>query len=417
MDEGNKSTAPRGPSFSEIDELPPLKEVHVAPPLVAEPEALDHLPAISVSKTPPEKPKAPPREVAKKAVREIRKTPPKLFMYAIATALGIILLVMIGIAFHIHSQNSDAESSPAQSSAATPEHPDALGTGVPVAGQAPATEPAPAPVRAAAPERVAAQPDAISVRPRYNNKPKPKTQPTVIIPGQLTINSTPEGAQVQVDGRNDTNWVTPFNMTGLAPGQHRVSISKLGYAAENRTIAVASGSKSFLVVQLAQLAATVSVASEPAGAAVLLDGKDTGRVTPAQISVDKPGSYTFLVRKQGYLEETTTVNLQAGQALHFAPTLRALGTTDDIKMGGKFKKLFGGRDTAGMGTVSIKTQPKGAQITVNNRMLDKSSPVEFHLNPGAYVIDITLSGFKPIHRVINVDKGNKVAMDETMERE
>ena len=86
-------------------------------------------------------------------------------------------------------------------------------------------------------------------------------------------------------------------------------------------------------------------------------------------------------------------------------------------MGGKFKKLFGGRDTAGMGTVSIKTQPKGAQITVNNRMLDKSSPVEFHLNPGAYVIDITLSGFKPIHRVINVDKGNKVAMDETMERE
>jgi hypothetical protein len=70
-----------------------------------------------------------------------------------------------------------------------------------------------------------------------------------------------------------------------------------------------------------------------------------------------------------------------------------------------------------MGGVSIKTQPKGAQIAINNRMLDKGSPVEFFLNPGTYVVDITLSGFKNIHRVITVEKGGKVAIDETMVRE
>src|SRR5712692_8309215 len=415
MDEGNKSGAPQGPSFSEINELPPLKEVYVAPPppAMAENEVPHPLPATAFKKAPPEKPKVQPREVAKKAVKEIRKTPPKLFMYAIAAAVGIILLVVVGIAFHIHSENVEEEGAPAQSSAATPAHADAGVTQAAV--QTPARQ-APAAVQAGAPEMVAAEPDAVSVRPRYNKR-KAKPQPVVMVPGQLTINSTPEGAQVQVDGRNDPSWVTPFNLTGLTPGQHRVSISRAGYAAQNRTIDVASGSKSFLVVQLAQLAAAVSVASEPAGAAVFIDGKDTGRVTPAQVSVDKPGSHTLLVRKQGYLEETTTVNLQAGQAFHFAPTLRALGTTDDIKMGGKFKKMFGGRETAGMGTVSLKTQPKGAQIAVNRRVLDKASPVEFYLNPGTYVIDITMSGYKTIHRVINVDKGNKVAMDETMERE
>ena len=71
----------------------------------------------------------------------------------------------------------------------------------------------------------------------------------------------------------------------------------------------------------------------------------------------------------------------------------------------------------GMGTVSIKTQPKGAQIAVNQHMLEKESPVEFILDPGNYVVDITLSGYAPIHKVITVDKGGKVAIDETLQRD
>jgi len=107
----------------------------------------------------------------------------------------------------------------------------------------------------------------------------------------------------------------------------------------------------------------IAASTEPAGAQLFIDA-GYGRVTPAQILVDKPGTHTFLVRKQGYLEETATANLQPGQIFHFAPSLKALGSTDDIKVGGKFKKLFGGGETAGMGAVSIKTQPKGAQVAI-----------------------------------------------------
>jgi eukaryotic-like serine/threonine-protein kinase len=416
------SNGGKRPSFSEIDELPPLKEVFVAPPPEPEPAPIPEAlppeePPAAVFKRPTpavEKPKTPPREVARKAVREIKKTPPKLFLYSIGAAVAIILLVIVTIAFHIHSETAEETAPPAQ--AATP-----VAVPVPTPLQAPAaqTQAAP-PVEAAVPAPAEDDNDAISVKPRHSRRrerrvARPAPQ---IIPGQLTVNSTPEGAQVLVDGHHNPTWVTPFNLTGLAPGQHLVSVSKLGYSPETRTIEVGSGSKSFLVVQLGQLSAAASVSSVPPGAHIFIDGRNTGHVTPAQIQVDKPGNHTFLVKKDGYLDGTITANLQAGQTFQYAPVLRALGNADDIKLAGsRFKRLFGGGDNSGMGTVSVKTQPKGAQVAVNRRILDKASPVDFYLDPGTYIIDITLSGYQSIHRVINVDKTGKLTIDETLERQ
>jgi hypothetical protein len=414
--------AVKGRSFSEMTDMPPLKEscTPPPPPPQGEPE-FDAVPPASLSqmhREKPEKPKVQPREVARKAVTEIKKTPPKLFLYSIAGAVAIILLVVGFIAYRIHSENSaDENTAEAPVAAAAPVE----------ANPKPAWNPAQPPVQApvhAQPEQISAGKEAppVFVTPKYNknsNKKKTKVQPftQAVIPGQMTINSTPEGAEVHIDGRTDPSWVTPFNLPGLAPGQHSVTVSRAGYSSETRSIEVASGSKSFLVIQLAQLTAAAAITSQPAGAQIFLDGKDTGKVTPSQINVEKPGAHTFLVKKQGYLDETSSASLQPGQIFHFAPTLKALGSADDIKLGGKFKKLFGGGDTAGMGAVNVKTQPKGAQVAVNNRILDKFSPVDFFLNPGTYVIDITMSGYKPVHRLVEVQKGGKVAVDENLERE
>jgi PEGA domain-containing protein len=247
--------------------------------------------------------------------------------------------------------------------------------------------------------------------------PAPAPVP-VVIPGQVQIDSTPQGVQIQLDGKSDPSWVTPFNLTGLSPGKHVVSASKTGYTTEIRSVDVASASKSFVVIHLSPSNALMVVESTPPGAEIVLDGKNTGRATPAQFAVEK-GPHTLVLRKPGYLEETTTPDLGPGQNFQFAPALRALGNVDDIRTVGKFKKLFGkgGDSVAGMGALSIRTQPKGAQIAVNQRLLDKPSPVEVKLGPGNYVLDITLTGFKPLHKIINVDKGGKVAIDEILERE
>ncbi len=398
-------------SFSEMDELPPLKEVlATAPPM----PAVDPIQELRETQFPAhsrtDKPKPQPAEIAKKAVAEIRKTPPKLFLYAIGAAVAIIVLVIAVIASRIHRENADVDGGATTTSS---------GQTLPQGQNDPQATAGNQSTPAQSQQPTAGKPATlITIRSKPVAKKAGKAAPpvSVQVPGQLTVNSVPAGAQIVVDGHGEPAWLTPYDVTGLAPGHHTISLSKPGFGPETRNVDVASHSKFSLFVQLSQLPATVLVTAEPAGAQILLDGKDTGRVTPSQISVEKSGNHTVLIKKQGYLEESTTVNLQPGQSFRYSPSLRQLGSTDEIKTAGKLKKIFGGAPD-GMGSVTVKTQPKGAQIAVNRRLLDKGSPAEFYLNPGTYVIDITLTGFKSIHRVVNMEKSGKLAIDENLDRE
>ena len=402
-------------SFSEIDELPPLKEVYMAPPPApVQPEI--SLDPVTLRGRSPEKPKSQPREVAHKAMNEIKSVPPRLLGYSITGAIALILLVGLAIAVYIHFQNADDDNGAAQSP------PAAIAS--PTSAKKPALQNQPA---QPATETNATQPagqsvedsaaaEAAPVRGRTARKKAAAAEP-VVVPGRVAIDSTPEGAQVQIDGKSDPAWVTPYTMAGLAPGQHTVAVAKAGYITDTRTIDVASGNKALVAIHLTPLMATLSVNSSPAGANVYVDGKDSGKVTPAQLSLDK-GAHTILLRKAGYLDETASSQLVQGEIARVSSTLRPLGNADDIRTTGKFKKMFGGKGgDAGMGTVSVKTQPKGAQIAVNQHLLEKTTPVEFLLDPGNYIIDITLSGYAPLHKVITVGRSDKVAVDESLQRE
>lgn len=403
-------------SFSEMTELPPLKEVYIAPP--PPPPAFEPEPSSASdfrSSSEPEKPKVQAREAAEKAIKEIKNVPPSLMVYSIAGAAVLILIIAIALVLHINHLNSDEDSSrppaelasPYSSPQPAPSQPQAAQPAVPAetAPDAPVAEAAPAPTHVA----------AAAVKGK-NVKKKSASAAPVVIPGQIAIDSTPQGAQVQLDGKTDPSWITPFTLAALEAGQHTVTVSKPGYSSDTRTVEVASGSKAFVTTHLTQLMATLSVTSAPAGANVYVDGKDTGKLTPAQVSLDK-GQHLVLVRKAGYIDETTSAQFVLAQTVSFSPTLRALGNVDDIKTVGKMNKLFGGKGAQGMGTVSIKTQPKGAQVAVNQHMLDKVSPVDFTLDPGNYIVDITMTGYAPIHKVITVDKGGKAVIDEVMQRQ
>ncbi len=425
MAEGGPSRS-SGVSFSEMTELPPLKEVYIPPPPPPPPvvqQKKPHTPTVFTgSGEEEEKPKVQAREAAQKAIKEIKNVPPSLMVYSIAGAAVVILIIAVVLVMHVNSLNSDGDTPrPVATEQATQ----------PAASQ-PAAQPTPAqPARSAAPAQ--AQPEEIepstpvaeaepapaaaapAARGR-NSRKKPAPAPVAAVPGQMAIDSTPQGAQVQIDGRTDPSWVTPFTLPGLVAGAHTVTVSKAGYSTDTRTVEVVSGSKAFVTSHLSLLMATLAVSSSPAGANVYIDGKDTGKLTPAQVSVDK-GQHVVLVRKSGYLDETTNAQFVLGQSVSFSPTLRALGNVDDIKTVGKMNKLFGGKEAQGMGTVIVKTQPKGAQVAVNQHMLDKDTPVNFVLDPGNYMVDITMSGYAPIHKVITVDKGGKAVIDEVMQHE
>jgi eukaryotic-like serine/threonine-protein kinase len=408
-----------GTSFSEIAELPPLKEVYIAPEPAPEPPPIE--PPKFRSSNPrssariAEKPKIQPREVAAKAVKEIKGVPPRLMLYGVGGAVVLILAIIIGVTYYIHSQTEED-----------------TGTTRPVA--AAAIQPAPRPAQpapqpeAAAPEDSAADaqptevPDATAepatrASSHSNSRGARKKAPVpVAVPGQLTIDSTPQGAQVSLDGSSDPSWTTPLSLTNIQAGKHSITISKAGYASDTRSVEVASGAKATTTIHLSQLSATLIVKSDPPGASIYIDSKEVGTKTPAQVSVPK-GQHLVLVRKEGYLDETMNGQFILGQTFNFSPTLRALGNVENMKTVGKMSKLFGKKGQADQGTISIHTQPKGAQIAINQHMLDKSVPVDVMLDPGNYVIDVTASGYAPIHKVVTVEKGSKVLVDDVMQQQ
>jgi serine/threonine protein kinase len=400
-------------SFSDLAEMPPLKEPVFAPPPVPEPSEPSR-PVAQIYPRKDEKPKVQPREVAQKAIKEIATVPPRLMLYSILGAVGLILVVAIAIFFHIRSEDDGSTAAPRPTKAVKPVSPPT---------QPVAQTPVAPPIETPAPPIAEAQPSLtvrqVEKRSSIGSRRTHAPAPVTVIPGQALIDSSPQGAQFQVDGRSDPSWVTPFNVTGLGPGKHIVSASKSGYSSEIRSVDVAAGSRTSLVLHLSPVNALMVVNSTPPGATVILDGKPSGRVTPAQFAVEK-GNHTVLLRKQGYLDETVTADLGPAQNFQYSPVLRALGNADEMRTVGKFNKLFGqhgGDSAAGMGTISIHTQPKGAQVAINQRVLDKLSPVDVMLGPGNYIVDVTLTGFKPVHKVISVDRGSKTAIDEILDRQ
>ena len=66
--------------------------------------------------------------------------------------------------------------------------------------------------------------------------------------------------------------------------------------------------------------ATIRIACQPAGAAIAIDGTDTGRVAPADITV-APGEHTVTLTLGGYLAVSQQVSLVAGATSEITVTL------------------------------------------------------------------------------------------------
>jgi serine/threonine protein kinase len=416
MAEGDESSpaATVRKSFSEMSELPPLKEIYIETPVPpTATEITPEVPAELLKRSAPEKPKVQVREAAQKAVTAIRKTPPKLYLYALGGAAVLIALIVAGISISNYLQ--DRQPGGSASTRTTTPPPGTKASLAPAPPPTP-TQSQPDVTQPREPEASQSSAAAASGTKAPRGKRGRVQAVPAVVSAQLSVSSNPAGAQISFDG--SALCESPCTLTGIAPGNHTVSASKAGYSGESRTVSISSGANLSVSIDLSQLVAKLLVASSPAGGAILIDGKDSGKLTPSQFSLDNFGTHSVTVRRYGYLEESTTINAEAGQTANVNLTLKQLGSTDEIRSaGGKFKKVFGGNDTASMGVVSIKTQPKGAQIMLNNRVLDKTSPFDFYLNPGTYVVDITLSGYRAVHRVINVEQREKVAMEVTLNPE
>lgn len=291
--------------------------------------------------------------------------------------------------------------------------------------QAPAPDPAPAAVAEQTPADIQplqtfATPSVLTSTSKRGRGRAAKTAAPVVPStpqqGELSVSSTPEDATIEIEGMNGQSWKTPQVVGALTPGSYKITVSKPGYGADVRTVQVSAGNRANLDIRLTAVKGWLTIAGSPAGASVLIDGKDTGRVTPVTLMLD-PATHAVSIRKTGFLNSDSQVQLSAGQSTSYSPTLMVAGRTDNIHiMGGGMGKIFGGGSSQGKARIEIKSEPKGAQVIINGTPLQKTTPVEIQVEAGNYDILLQKDGYKAVHENAIVGTEDRIKIAKTLER-
>ncbi|HEY1938158.1 MAG TPA: serine/threonine-protein kinase [Candidatus Angelobacter sp.] len=235
---------------------------------------------------------------------------------------------------------------------------------------------------------------------------------------ELKLLSKPDSAKVEIDGWSEPNWVTPFTASHLAAGTHTIVFTKAGFLQQTKSVESIAGKSVDVSADLAPSVSTIVVTSNPQGAAVWVDGKDSGMTTPAQLTVEK-GFHKVAVKKAGFKDSSIEDSVAEGQTMSFSPVLLSVNPqSEEGKSPTLLRRIFG-TDTIpeGKGLVHIRTDPEGASILVDGKAAPKKTNARWPADPGVYSIVLQMSGYKPIHRNIRVQKGKVVNIDEILEKQ
>ena len=141
-------------------------------------------------------------------------------------------------------------------------------------------------------------------------------------PGNVRLDSKPEGAQVKIDG--ESKGVTPLS-TSLSAGPHVLELSTGG---EPRVIPITVNAGETLgqYVELsgAPSLGRLSISSQPAGATVLLDGQPRG-TAPAELSDVSAGDHELVLELNG-VRIRQAVSVAAGTVTTVAVPMKAGST-------------------------------------------------------------------------------------------
>jgi hypothetical protein len=165
-----------------------------------------------------------------------------------------------------------------------------------------------------------APPKAKAKKKKKPDKPAPRAkeeapQGHVVI----SLQAPSKGAVLLIDGVE----VGPVSTAphAVAPGDHSITVKRLGYADFTKKVSVPQGGTAKLDVSLEAVAGVVSIQSDVANANVFVDGEPYGQ-TPLRDLLLLPGPHEILVKKDGFQEETSKLVVKAGKEDHVRLSLK-----------------------------------------------------------------------------------------------
>lgn len=410
------------PGATVVIKVPPI----MAPP--AEPERA--APAATTTPAPPrevkpvERPIAPPAFAATKA--QSQKSSAAVWVF-----LALLLAAVIGggAYFYLHqvggnnTANNPVNSAPAANPAATnptagtpaagtttpagnPSANPAEAAGTPGSTAAPPTESQPANT-AAAPAPTETKPAAKPEKESAQTEPSAPAAPKY---GTLLVTSNAQGARITMDGKSDASWVTPYTFQDLPAGRYEITVSKAGLGQARRTVQIAAGRT--LPVNLDLNSAPQRAVAPPNGAAQPA-AEGTG---PAEV-LSKPSGREVFIDGTSYGPTPAEVTLKLGA---HNVTVKCNGTDwvgPLVVREGKFPMLEvtcpEATPAGPNGTLDVKSIPLGATVLLDGTPRG-TTPTQIQVSAGRHVLTLSLSGYAPVRKTINVPADETVPINETL---
>ncbi len=205
--------------------------------------------------------------------------------------------------------------------------------------------------------------------------------------GNISLTSSPAGATIVLDGIS-TSYYTPTTIENVTNTTHTVVLQLSGYQDFIQTNLQVNDNRTSLVsAALVNLTSSVSFSSVPAGAAVYVDGVNTGTTNTSPISVGY-GSHTLLMRLAGYTDWSQNVIFNTSTLAVSA----SLTNTPLVN-----------------GSIYFSSSPSGASVYLNNTLVGTTAFTLYNVTPGDYRVLMEESGYHPYTDTITVTAGNQAA--------
>lgn len=129
--------------------------------------------------------------------------------------------------------------------------------------------------------------------------------------GTLLITSEPSDSEVLIDDKPVGR--TPFTDARIKSGEYRIEVRRDLYKSEAISVVVRDGEDVSRLVRLAADYGSMDVVTDPPGASVIVDGQDTGKVTPASFQQMATGLHIITLDLEAHGRRVENVRVTAGQ--------------------------------------------------------------------------------------------------------
>ena len=213
----------------------------------------------------------------------------------------------------------------------------------------------------------------------------------ITIFGALAVTTVPPGATISINGQ--PSGTTPFRNDSLMPGNYRLRLELQGYEPLEGKVVLKTGEPLTIEKRMVSIYGGLSVLSTPKGAAVFINGIQSG-TTPYHSDNLMPGNYLLRLELQEHAPVEDSLVLKAGEPLTIEKKMVSL-----------------------YGILSVSTTPKGATVFINNISSGTTPFRNEKMMNGKYSLRLELPGYAGIPAEnITIDKETAVSRQYTLSR-